>query len=361
MDFLGESDSYTTLKKNLILCLVLLGSMASTAAFAGLDANEHSDFGTIECFPEWYPASGVIVSWLDFDDYYLELVTKLARHNVVTIIVDSKKQLQHVRAILTQNNVDLGRIVFYAYIIDDVWIVDYSPFFVRQNRMPLLLDLRYHRHLDDRLPEFLGAVWGLSVRDVPLFLEGGNVMTDGKGVFFTTTEILEQNPHLSEQQIRDVFRETMGCRQLHILKKLNDGTGHIDMFAKLLCDDLMLLGQYRPDDPEYAVLEFNADYIKSIVCPDGRTFDVIRVPMPGEPDNYFSYTNALILNSEVFVPVYNDSDDDTALDVFRQAMPEYKVIPVFSEEPILSGGAVHCTTKHIPDWNVSTDSLSLTK
>ncbi len=305
----------------------------------------------IEFFPEWHTASGVMVSWLDFDSYYMDLVAKLSKNNKVTIIVDSKNQLEHVRQLLTRQHVDLSKIVFYAYIIDDVWTVDYSPFFVRQNNIPVLLDLKYYRHLDDHLPEFLGAVWGVQTRNVPLFLEGGNIMTDGKGVFFTTTEVLEQNPNLSEARIRDIFRTTMGCTQLHFLKKLNDGTGHIDMFAKLLDDDLMLIGQYQPEDPEYEILESNTRYVESIVCPDGRTYKVCRIPMPGAPEDYFSYTNSLILNSEVFVPVYQEADDELALEIYRDAMPGVDVIPVDSLEPIWSGGAVHCTTKHIPAWN----------
>jgi len=319
-------------------------------AFSGITCAAETVPVSIEFYPEWHPASGVMVSWLDFDAYYIDLVSHLSARNTVTVIVDSRNQLEHVRNLLTRHRVDTGRINFYAYVIDDIWIVDYGPLFIRRNRVPTILDLKYYRHLDDHLPEFLGAAWGLPTRDVPLFLEGGNIMTDGKGVFFTTTEILEQNEDMSESDIRALFRDTMGAEQLHILTRLDDGTGHVDMFAKLLDEDTLLLGQYSPEDPEYTVLESNARYIEGIVRPDGTPFHICRIPMPGEPGDYYSYTNSLILNREVFVPVYELAEDAVALSIYREAMPDYEIVPIVSLDPIFCGGAVHCTTRSIPDW-----------
>ncbi|MBN1295539.1 agmatine deiminase family protein [bacterium] len=304
-------------------------------------------------FPEWHPASAVMVSWLDFDLYYTDLVMKLTRKNQVQIIVDSANQKDHVQTLLSLNRVDPAMVTFYTCIIDDVWIVDYSPLYITVSNQPILVDMKYFRTLDDHFPEFLGAVTGLSVQPMPLVLEGGNVMTDGHGNCFTTTEILAQNPDYSESQIRDFVLSYIGCSRLHILKKLSDGTGHIDMYAKLLHEDLMLVGQYEIADKEYEILEYNTRYIENLISCTGRRYTVFRIPMPGSPGDYMTYTNSLIVNDQVFVPVYDLPEDSIALCIYHDAMPGYEIVPVVAVDPIFAGGAIHCTTKIVPQWNAS--------
>ncbi|MFU8805804.1 MAG: proprotein convertase P-domain-containing protein, partial [Bradymonadaceae bacterium] len=59
-----------------------------------------------------------------------------------------------------------------------------------------------------------------------------------------------------------------------------------------------------------------------------------------------SYTNSTIVNNTVIVPIYRGdrTHEAAAINAYRQAMPNYRIITVDSEDAIELGGAVHCTT-----------------
>jgi len=55
----------------------------------------------------------------------------------------------------------------------------------------------------------------------------------------------------------------------------------------------------------------------------------------------------LIVNNKVLVPVYGDSLaklDTIALNLYKELMPDYEIIGIYSSEIIKSNGAVHCVT-----------------
>ncbi len=63
--------------------------------------------------------------------------------------------------------------------------------------------------------------------------------------------------------------------------------------------------------------------------------------------SYFTYTNSLIVNKTVIVPIYGFSQDTTALRIYRDAMPGYRVVGINCAGMISASGAVHCITKEI--------------
>tara|TARA_B100000401_G_scaffold62534_1_gene36927 strand:- start:107 stop:565 length:459 start_codon:yes stop_codon:yes gene_type:complete len=91
----------------------------------------------------------------------------------------------------------------------------------------------------------------------------------------------------------------------------------------------------------------------------GDAFEIFRVYTPNDQP----YTNSLILNNKVFVPVMNSSWDDEALDVYQSALPNYEILPFTGSW--MSTDALHCRVKGIPDislyqyssGDVNTDNL----
>jgi len=75
----------------------------------------------------------------------------------------------------------------------------------------------------------------------------------------------------------------------------------------------------------------------------GEPWEVFRVYTPQNQP----YSNSLILNNKVFVPITNSSYDDDALEAYQEAMPGYEVIGVTGSWQ--STDALHCRTKGIPD------------
>src|SRR5690606_7360655 len=93
----------------------------------------------------------------------------------------------------------------------------------------------------------------------------------------------------------------------------------------------------------YAEHEEVAAYFAAQPSAYGTPYQVFRVPTPnGEP-----YTNALIVNERVYVPVTGSAWDDDALAVYRAAMPGYEVRGFTGSW--LSTDALHCRVKEVPD------------
>jgi len=57
-----------------------------------------------------------------------------------------------------------------------------------------------------------------------------------------------------------------------------------------------------------------------------------------------TYTNSLISNHKVLVPVYGIEMDSTATEIYRTLCPDHEVIGIDSEQIIHRAGAVHCIT-----------------
>ena len=121
----------------------------------------------------------------------------------------------------------------------------------------------------------------------------------------------------------------------------------------------LLIGQYPPGIADGPQIEANIQYIQSnyLDC-YGRPYKIVRIPMPPSPggqyppsSSYFTYTNSLIVNKTVLVPIYGFSQDTTALRIYRENMPGYNVIGYDCNAPIPSGGAIHCITKEIGTRN----------
>jgi agmatine deiminase len=75
---------------------------------------------------------------------------------------------------------------------------------------------------------------------------------------------------------------------------------------------------------------------------------------PNEDKNtIWTYTNSLIINGPnkkvVLVPMYNVEQDDIALSIYEQAMPEYEIRGIDCTSIIDFLGAIHCTTITVPD------------
>jgi hypothetical protein len=68
---------------------------------------------------------------------------------------------------------------------------------------------------------------------------------------------------------------------------------------------------------------------------------------PNNGANYYTYTNSVFVNKTVIVPVYGLSQDTTALRIYRESLPGYRIAPINCASMISALGAIHCITKEI--------------
>jgi hypothetical protein len=188
--------------------------------------------------------------------------------------------------------------------------------------------------------------------EMPLVHTGGNYMVDGYGTAASTMLVLQENPAETESSILSMTQNYLGIDNYMILPDpLGEYIAHIDCWGKFLDVDKVLIGQVPTNDPRYSNYEDVAQTFANAVTPWGNHYQVYRVYANPNANNATPYTNSLIFNDHVFVPVTGNPHDNEAIAVYQQAMPGYTIVPIMQSEytPWLSTDALHCRTHELAD------------
>jgi agmatine/peptidylarginine deiminase len=260
------------------------------------------------------------------------------------LYVTSKAAQAELEYELAEAEVPMDRARFSKKKFQTVWMRDFGPITLEglADGQRLVGDMGYYedRPRDDYVPAQYAEARGWKRRDVEsLLLEGGNFMSDGKGRLFTTSRALQMNP--SQAHVEDRLRD-LGAREVVFVERMPEpeGTGHIDMFAKLVDEDTVLVGRCT-DQPHFAaVLDRNAERFREL------GYEVIRLTMASGP-KLMTYTNSLFVGGTVLVPVYaNAARDRAALKVYTDL--GWNAVGIDARTVIKANGAIHCISMQIP-------------
>ncbi|MCF8463259.1 MAG: agmatine deiminase family protein [Flavobacteriales bacterium] len=325
---------------------------------------------------EWEEIDGLCVRWEGtWSRSVLRNIVKHAKEECTVYIVTENQSA--VVSHLNQYGIDQNNIVFVDEPSNSIWFRDYGQWNVYTNDVDSLLwvDWIYNRPrpYDDVIPVALA-----DLLNVPLYqtLEapndlvntGGNFMLDGFGTAFASELILEENDatndfgtsNHSEGSIDHIMNQFMGIdRYIKMPTLPYDGIHHIDMHMKLLDEETLLIGQYPSGTADGPQIESNLNYVlNNFNSVFGTQYKIIRIPMPPEggqyPNqngDYRTYTNSVFVNKTILVPVYEEQWDTTALRIYREALPGYKVVGIDCNEIITASGAIHCITKAVSSDN----------
>jgi len=282
----------------------------------------------------------------------MALIKEMAEDEImVTTIVGSTSQQNLVTNQYVANGVDTSHCNFLIAGSNSYWTRDYGPWFESDSSNQIgIIDFPYNRPrpLDDEIPKEVADMLGIPWFGMNLIHTGGNYMTDGLGISASTTLVWEENPTQTHQQIADKVHDYLGIEEYHVVPDPN-GTyiDHIDCWGKFLAPDKILIRSVPPSHSQYNLIEQAASYWASTTCSYGYNYEVYRVYTPTNQP----YTNSLILNKKVLVPIMNSSWDDSALAVYQQAMPGYEVIGFLGNPstPWEATDALHCRAKGIVD------------
>ncbi|MNN55825.1 putative agmatine deiminase [compost metagenome] len=109
----------------------------------------------------------------------------------------------------------------------------------------------------------------------------------------------------------------------------------------------------NPEDENYAILQENLETLRSFRLLNGESLNIVELPMPA-PVIYedtrlpASYANFYIANDVVVVPVFNDANDQRALDIIQECFPTRKVVGINSVDIIWGLGSFHCLSQQEP-------------
>ena len=308
--------------------------------------------GTPRFVGEFEPMQGVMIRYpLGIPT---SLVVDLANNCHVYCIVESYYQNQAYSAFQSAG-VNLDQVTFVNAVTDSYWVRDYGPWYIFEDRTPAIVDNVYNRPRpnDNNIPGVFANFWNIPLYGMNLEHTGGNMMEDGRGHGVSDNLVLQEN-YYNETNVRNKMRDYLGIDPYHItIDPQGDYIAHVDCWGKYLAPDKILIAQLPSSNSHYADYEEVANYFANTNCCWGYPYHVYRVQEPGGY-TLAPYTNSLILNKTVYVPLGSQSSyNEAALAVYQEAMPGYTIVGV-------NGGsagwentdALHCRTRGVMDFNM---------
>jgi agmatine/peptidylarginine deiminase len=303
--------------------------------------------GAVRNSSEWEPMQGVIIRY-PFGISY-SLIAEMSEDIRVTTIVSSASQQSTVTSNYNANGVNMANVDWLIASTNSIWTRDYGPWFIFEDDGPMaIVDPIYNRPRpqDDVIPQHLGAAWNLSVYGMSLATPGGNHMSDGLGMSMSTRLVWDENTGYTHGEIKSIIDAYLNNDYTVLEFIESGGIHHLDCWAKFLNPTTILVKDVPTGSSSHALLDARAEQLSQMISPWGRPYTVVRIYCPYGT----AYTNSIILNDKVLVPTFSTSEDATALQTYRNAMPGYEVLGFTGSW--LDDDAIHCRAMGVPDSNM---------
>ncbi len=335
---------------------------------------------------EWAPQTRTWLAWphqkADWPGKFEPIpwvFAEIARHVTagqrLGLVVNDAAAKRAAKKVLQRSNVNLTQVDFLIAPTDRGWMRDCGAIWVHEAGGELIgLDwgfngwAKYPNHkADNQLPAHMLSKSGHAglaptYKKRTVVLEGGGIEVDGEGSILVTEEWL-----LSKQQVRNkgftrtdyeaIFAQYLGATNTIWLEAgiVGDDThGHVDDITRFVAPGKIVTAvESDKADANYALLQENLKRLKKARDAQGKTFEVIALPMP-RPVIFdgerlpASYANFLICNHAVLVPVFNDPADAQALTILQACFPTRQVIGIYARDLVWGLGTLHCLTQQEP-------------
>jgi len=279
----------------------------------------------------------------------------------VTVIV-------HPEDLSTASKLLSAQIETFESVLDDAWIRDSGPTFVKTTDGALAAVnwvfngwggqswASYEN--DNLLATKIANSLDVPVIESKMVNEGGGIHFNGQGkVLLTETVQLDKgrNPGWSKEQVEAELKRTIGAEEFIWLKRglTRDydefGTrGHVDIVACFAPDGRVIYHDQKDQNhPDYLV----SREVREQLISSG--LELIGVPAPEtlKDDGGFvdySYINHYVLNGAVLLGSFQDKNDQEARSILRDCYPGREIVLVDARELFARGGGIHCITQQQP-------------
>ncbi len=372
-----------------VACLASLcsGVGASGAQAAAAQAASAQATGTtvarstiFKLNPEMGPAKYVVLGLADMHEVIFKsqlMIAQALLASTTTKIIflygsdfhidDVKRQVERALKNKTQPN-DLQRLEYLPVQRNShSWARDYVPELVTDGKSDRLVSFRYanNEQLGKDAAVILAKRFKLPVPNRPdLFLEPGSFLIDSSNRLFITDIVASRNKKQgldtfaklndgrafsldrerslipkTVKQTEAILKEALGATQVIWIPALPidfEGTGHLDMYAKVLNARNAVVAQSKhPEVNKYL------DVVAQKFSDAG--FRITRIKNGNEDSYGFkSYTNSLIVDNLVLLPKYGAREDKQAIEAYQKL--GFSVLSIDGSS-INFGGSVHCLTK----------------
>lgn len=303
---------------------------------------------------EFEPMQGVMIRYpLGIPE---SLVVQLANNCHVYCIVSTSYQ-GNAQNSFQNAGVNMDNVTFVNAQSDSYWVRDYGPWYIFEGRNPAIVDNIYNRPRpnDDNMSGVFANFWNIPMYGMNLVHTGGNMMEDGRGHGVSDNLVFQENNN-NETNVRNKMRDYLGIDPYHVtIDPQGDYIAHVDCWGKYLAPDKILIAQLPQSNPHYADYEAVAEYFATTNCCWGYPYRVYRVQEPGGY-TLAPYTNSLILNKSVYVPLGdNTTYNQQAIAIYQEAMPGYEIVGVTNNDYYISWentDALHCRTRGVMDFGM---------
>lgn len=326
--------------------------------------------GPLRTMAEWEEVQALVVTWRDYKATLAEII-RFAQEEC-RVIVHATNATTAQNELINTYGVPLGpNVSIVSQPNNSLWIRDYGANSVYMNGVDslFLVDWRYNRPSrpqDDTIPRRYARMLNLNlvqttVEPNRVVHTGGNFMSDGFGTGFSSELILEENPTKTETQIDQIHSNYMGLNRYIKMPVLPyDGIHHIDMHMKLLDEETLIWAQYPNGVADGPQIEANLLYVlDNYNSVFGTPYKIVRVVAPPDYNNngtpiypnnggdYRTFSNSVFVNKTVLLPTYEERFDTTAIRIYQENLPGYRIVPINCNNIIAASGAIHCITHSV--------------
>ncbi len=315
---------------------------------------------TVRTMAEWEEVQALMITWTQFPGILTEIVRYAVDECLVLIVTNNPGS---VSSQLTSAGISLDNVEFLPVGFNTVWMRDYGPWTVYINDVDSLAisDYVYNRPtrtLDDQIPEQTADYFDLAYFNADespyrWIHTGGNHLRDGLTAAYSSDLVLQENSGITGREIAEYARIFFGVEDYRLLRRLPfDVIHHLDMHMRTLDEETIIFGEYPEGFADGPQIEKNIEFLRNhYLTPYGRPYKIIRQQMPPEGGtyppfaDYRTYTNGIFINNTFLVPIYEEQYDTTALRIYEEYLPGYRVVGIDCNDMIGSLGALHCITK----------------
>ena len=348
---------------------------AYLSSFEGKGISTPPPYDNIRTAAEWEEVQALVITWTNQYNSIQRKIVDAAQEECTVIIHCSDSN--QVKSYLNGQGVPDVNIDYIEAPYNSIWIRDYGANTCYANMVEdvFLTDWIYNRPRpsDDVIPDAYGNYLGLDVYSTTanpnkIMSTGGNWMSDGDGVAFSSNLVLDENdgngdfgslsyPNHSEAELDEIFQNWMGIDEYIKMTELPyDEIHHIDMHMKLLDEETLLIGEYPEGTSDGPQIEANIQYVLSnFNTKFGTPFKVVRIPQPSAtngnfpPNAYYrTFTNLTFVNNTILLPTYREEYDTIAIRILEEQLPGYTIAPIdidnSGQSLISNGGGIHCIT-----------------
>jgi agmatine/peptidylarginine deiminase len=326
-----------------------------------------SDCKQIKCFPGEFEKQSFVQlifphvqsDWIDYleeaRETFVNIASAIAKYETCLVVCDDVTLVKSYFS-------DFTNLEFVEFQTNDTWARDCSALSILENSEKKLLDFtftgwggKFDAHLDNAMSQALASHYKTPMKTIDFILEGGAIESNSKGLLLTTSECMlnpNRNKSYTKEQTTELLKAEFGITDVLYLDygylAGDDTDSHIDTLARFVDErTIMYLTCKDENDEHYEQISKMEAQLKEFAL----QYDLELIALPFTDPVYFederipaTYANFLIINGAVIVPTYGVSQDEEALQIFRDFFKERDVVGVDCSVLIRQHGSLHCVT-----------------